>query len=556
MEPVNLLREHEKWANRVCSTLVTIFAVCAVPVFFVLQNVPWRWRIILSVASLFLGYFLIFVGKNKQTSEYTKYITAIFLNVFGFIMTITMGEGNRSVPFYFFSILAFSLIYLQPDVILTAFVGTILSHWIMMSFFPDQIFALHQPAMYIYAGFIYLLYALVIYTIARKARQLLDNLKQREEETRKLNEDLTEIQYQIASSAARLHNASQNLANEAGNLMSAFHETASAIEQMAQMVDVETGEVTKVSNAVIEINEIADRIKQMSDQLTSDFIETEKVFQQGSSLMYSTIDGMKKVSTQIDEVAKATWRLKDSSLKINDILSFMNEIADKTTLLSLNANIEAARAGQAGHGFAVVATEISKLSVQSARGTEEIKNIIDAILLDLEKVVEAIDLSLAIVEKNTEDSNTVTTEITNMMANIRQNSAQIKGIYDAMEKLAQMSNTIMAGANSLAAIAEETSASTEEISATTQNQTKNVDKIVEQSKTLEQMASSLDALVNPDEQLLTKENPSGETPFQTLLWRMSKGGERMKFRFAHNNINVLDLRKVWPFTKRPSVYRK
>ena len=80
----------------------------------------------------------------------------------------------------------------------------------------------------------------------------------------------------------------------------------------------------------------------------------------------------------------------------------------------------------------MVATEISKLSVQSAQGTEEIRKIIDATLLDLENVLEAIDLSLAIVAQNTEDSNTATDELTNMMANIRQNSAQIMEIYRAM----------------------------------------------------------------------------------------------------------------------------
>ena len=111
------------------------------------------------------------------------------------------------------------------------------------------------------------------------------------------------------------------------------------------------------------------------------------------------------------------------------ISPFMNGIVEKTFVL--NANIEAACAA-AGRGFAV-ATEISKLSVQSAQGTEEI-NIIGTTLLDLENVIEA-DLSLAIVEQNAADSNTVTTEITNMMTNIRQNSALIKEIYNAMEKL-------------------------------------------------------------------------------------------------------------------------
>lgn len=499
MNTVNLLHEYEKWANQVCTRILLLLAVCGIPIYLLVPNIPGHWRIILTATSLVAGGFLVFIGNNEQTSKATKYVAALLLNTVPTLMTLTMGKGNRSVPFFFFSILAFCLIYLQPNLILIAFATTIFSHVIMIGFFPAQIFAFNQPSMYIYVTVFYLLYATSIYTIARKARQLLNNLQQREEEERKLNQSLTKTQTQIAFTAARLHGASHELAKEAGDILTSFQEIASAVEQMAQMVDVETGEVTKVSNTVTEINAIADNLKKMADQLVSDFQKTEGVFQEGSALMYSTIDGMKKVSAQINEVATATWRLRDSSLRINDILTILNEIAEKTKLLSLNANIEAARAGETGRGFAVVATEINKLSAQSAQGTEEIKNIINATLLDLEKVLEAITISLSIVEQNEKDSNTVTAKITNMLMNIRQNSDQINGIYSAMENLARISNAIMAGANSLAAIAEETSAGTEEIAANTQNQTKNVDKIVEQSKALAQTASALDSFLNPGE---------------------------------------------------------
>ncbi len=496
METANLLYEHELWANRVSNKIIGVFGLCSIPVFLVLQNVSLLWRILLSIGSILIVSILTFFSRNKQTSKYTKYIITIIMNAFGFLMTVTMGKGNRSVPFYFFSILAFSLIYLNPKVVVMASVGTITSHGIMMQFFPEQIFALHEPAMYIFAGFIYLLYSLVVYTIAVKASQLLNTLKQRGEEQAQLNQDLNEIQSQIAVASAQLRSTSNALAKQAGELLSASQETASGMEEMARMVDVETNEVTKVSYNVVEINTIAEKIKKMADELAADFSNTEHLSQRGATLMYSTIDGMENVSTQIGEVAKATERLKDSSLKIEDILTFMNEIAEKTTLLSLNANIEAARAGSAGRGFAVVATEISKLSEQSARGTEEIKKIIGATLLDVEKVLESIELSLAIVAKTSEESSTVSSEIKIIMDNIHKNSEQIKEIYQAMENLATMNNAIMDGANSLAGIAEETSAGTEEISATTQTQTANVDKIAEQSRALEQMALALDNLVN------------------------------------------------------------
>ena len=139
LKPSDLLKDHEAWANRVCTRILSFFGISAIPVFFVLQNVPWRWRIILSIGSILQCCFLLFLAKNERTSKYTKYLTTFVLISFGFLMTLTMGEGNRSVPFYFFSILVFTLIYLTPKLILVTATGTILCHAIMICFFPAQI---------------------------------------------------------------------------------------------------------------------------------------------------------------------------------------------------------------------------------------------------------------------------------------------------------------------------------------------------------------------------------------------------------------------------------
>jgi len=496
VEYINLLQEHELWANRVSTRIIGVFCLCSIPIFFILQNVSFILRVFLSLGSLLVTISALIISVNKQTSKYTKYALTIILNTFGFLMTVTMGEGNRSVPFYFFTILALCLIYLNPKVILMAAGGTIVSHVIMMLFFSQQIFALHEPTMYIFVAFIYLIYSLTMFTIAIKSSQLLDTLKKREDEQSKLNQNLTEIQRQIAVASAQLRNTSNTLAKQAGELLSSSQETASGMEEMARMVDVETNEVTKVSYNVMQINSIAEKIKKQADELAADFNKTEDLSKRGAELMYSTINGMYDVSMQINEVADATQRLKVSSLKIEDILTIMNGIAEQTTLLSLNANIEAARAGNAGRGFAVVATEISKLAVQSAQATEEIKQITGTTLLDVDKVLNSTATSLAIVQKGAEESNTASGEIENIMINIYKNSEQITEIYRVLENLVAMNNAIMDGANSLAGIAEETSAGTEEIAATTQTQATNVDKIAEQSRALEQMALALDHLVN------------------------------------------------------------
>lgn len=231
-------------------------------------------------------------------------------------------------------------------------------------------------------------------------------------------------------------------------------------------------------------------------ELADAFDKTHGLSMQGAELIYSTIDGIQKTGVHMAEVVDATRRLKESSLKISSILKIMNEIAEKTTLLSVNANIEAARAGSTGQGFAVVAMEIKKLAEQSAQGTEEIKSIIGDTLLDVDKVMTAIESSLATVEEGSRESYAVSGSIEKIMENISKNSEQIRTIHQALEKLVAMNNNIMDATNSLAGIAEETSAGTEEISATTQQQAIAIDHIVEQIKELEQMASALDLLVS------------------------------------------------------------
>lgn len=97
---VNLLHEYEKWANQVCTRILLLLAVCGIPIYLLVPNIPGHWRIILTATSLVAGGFLVFIGNNEQTSKATKYVAALLLNIVPTLMTLTMGKGNRSVPFF------------------------------------------------------------------------------------------------------------------------------------------------------------------------------------------------------------------------------------------------------------------------------------------------------------------------------------------------------------------------------------------------------------------------------------------------------------------------
>ena len=98
----HILREHELWANKVSTVITGVFGLAAVPVFLVLRNVLLFWRIMLSIIGVLLAAGLIAVSRNKKTAGLTKYILSFVMVSFGFLMTITMGEGNRCIPFISF----------------------------------------------------------------------------------------------------------------------------------------------------------------------------------------------------------------------------------------------------------------------------------------------------------------------------------------------------------------------------------------------------------------------------------------------------------------------
>lgn len=98
----DILQEHELWANKISTFITGIFGLCAVPVFLVLQNVLLFWRIMLSLTGILLATGLIVISRKKKAAGLTKHVLAVVLISFGFLMTITMGQGNRCIPFYFF----------------------------------------------------------------------------------------------------------------------------------------------------------------------------------------------------------------------------------------------------------------------------------------------------------------------------------------------------------------------------------------------------------------------------------------------------------------------
>jgi len=194
-----------------------------------------------------------------------------------------------------------------------------------------------------------------------------------------------------------------------------------------------------------------------------------KIANAGAEVVQNTIKGMDTIREQIQETSKRIKRLGESSQEIGDIVSLINDIADQTNILSLNAAIQASMAGDAGRGFAVVADEVQRLAERSSAATKQIEALVKTIQSDTNEAVSSMEATTTNVvsgAKMAEDAGGALIEIENVSDELAQ---LIRGISDSANKQASVAMDVSNTMNVIQEITLQTSEGTEETSASIGN---------------------------------------------------------------------------------------
>ncbi len=256
-------------------------------------------------------------------------------------------------------------------------------------------------------------------------------------------------------------------------LVTTINQTALELSSAAQstqgtaqrLADASKHQANEISTATSAITQMAESIEQVSKNSTMSARVAQKAVQiahKGAQAVSRTIDGMGTIREQIQETSKRIKRLGESSQEIGDIVSLINEIADQTNILALNAAIQASTAGEAGRGFAVVADEVQRLAERAGNATKQIEALVKAIQTDTNEAVISMEQSTANVVTGARLSENAGESLTEIESVSNQLALLIKSISQAASQQSSAAANITNNMNVIQEITMQTSQGTTE----------------------------------------------------------------------------------------------
>ncbi len=185
---------------------------------------------------------------------------------------------------------------------------------------------------------------------------------------------------QLRDLVSQINDTSQEVAQYTQNTQLITNQLAEASEHQAQ-------EIAGASSAINEIAQSIDHVSANASESAEVAQRSVAIASNGAEVVNRSIEGMDTIREQIQETSKRIKRLGESSQEIGNIVSLINDIADQTNILALNAAIQASMAGEAGRGFAVVADEVQRLAERSASATKQIETLVKTIQTDTNEAV-------------------------------------------------------------------------------------------------------------------------------------------------------------------------
>jgi methyl-accepting chemotaxis protein len=249
----------------------------------------------------------------------------------------------------------------------------------------------------------------------------------------------------------------------ADNMASGSEQLSTSAEEISRGMNEQTSRSTQIATAAEQMSQtVVDVAKNTSNiaQISTQAFDHAK---DGEGVVKRSVDEVQAIASTVAESSQVMKRLGESSGQIGDIVGVINDIADQTNLLALNAAIEAARAGEQGRGFAVVADEVRKLAERTTQATSQINSMISSIQSEVAHAGVAMNNATLRVESGVEFSRKTGDSLRNIVSSVNTLQSMVQQIASATEEMSSVSETISSDIHGIAAGSKEISAGSGQI---------------------------------------------------------------------------------------------
>lgn len=335
---------------------------------------------------------------------------------------------------------------------------------------------------------------IVLITQCRIGNRLMTQTQMNAAESEAARKEIEHVLQEVKSSVEILVHSNASLQHNAETTGQISEEVTTAFQDIASGVESQATSVLDISEAIQQMNDTISYTREASAEMRHKNQGTAAITQNGQEEMIGLAEKMTEIAATTAKTSEVMQQLNVDNQKIGDIVAMIVEISNQTNLLSLNASIEAARAGEHGRGFAVVSTEIRKLSQHAQEASSDIASILGTIQGSIQHAASMVEEGLLAAESGKQSADQIEQLFATIKANSEEALVQAEQLEAMNEGIQQSSSHVLNEVTSVASITQETSASVEEILASVEMQQQRIQDIVESINRLTELTEKLDKL--------------------------------------------------------------